>query len=463
MLSVNPMQPTPMSRLLHRWILFGLALIPALFHPHSAVLAQPAPHSLSLDEALAQARQQNYTVRQAEADWHIARAEVHQSRAVFLPQASISEVATSTNDPLNAFGFKLKQEIVTQDDFDPTLLNDPGRIDHLATRFEVRQPVLNPDGLLQHRAARNQARAAASGMQRTRHTIDFQVKQRYFALVLARRSLAVIDSSLTAARANRDQACRFFDQGLITRADLLEADVRVLDLESKRTEADFAVHNASDALRYLLGLTDDVTLVPTDELAAPAAILSDIDAQQAVRSRSDMQALRFRMNAARQSLQASRLRFLPRLNVFGSYELSDRNLFGSNGDSWAVGAMLQWDLFSGFQQIGSVERARAEVQKSDIAYEDQTFKNLVEIDAARRSVEQTQQMLALAEAAVAQARENLRIRTDRFAQGLEKTTDVLNAEVMLANQRLTYLETLYRHNVNIFRLELLLEQPLLNR
>lgn len=445
-----------LSRLMRPALALGLGIALMSFAP-----ARGQERPLSLGEALERAQRRNFEVLRAQTDARAAQAGAHQARAAFLPQLSISESATTTNDPLNVFGFKLRREIVTQADFNPALLNDPGRTDLMTTRFAFRQPVLNPDGLFRHRAAREQARAAVYGVERTRQYVAFQVKQKYYALVLARRSLAVIEAALEAARANRAQADRFFEQGLITRADQLEAGVRVLELESKRSAAEIDVHNASDELRYLLGIEEEVTLTPTDGLEPRTVSLGDVDVQAVNRSRSDMQALRFRSEAARQALRAGRLRFLPRLNLFGSYDLNGGALFGANGRSWTIGATLQWNLFDGFRQIAGVERAKAELQKSRITLQDQALRNQVEIDAARRGIEQTRRQLELAQAAVAQARENLRIRTDRYAQGLEKTTDVLNAEVLLANQELAHLETLYRYYVNVFQLELLLERPLL--
>ncbi len=428
-----------------------------------AVWAQPETPSvlhLSLQDALDQATHHNFSARQAEADWHVARAEAHKARAVFLPQLSISELGTATNDPLNAFGFKLKQEIVTQADFDPAVLNDPESLSHFSTRFEIRQPILNADGLFEYQAAQQVAQAAQQGWHRSQHYVGYQVKHAYYGLVLARRSLGVLDSALVVARTNRDQAQNFFDQGLITRADLLEADVRLLDLESKRTSASVGIRNASDQIRYVLGLDQAVDIIPTDAFEPLTFENNPVDYAQVNARRSDMRALQHQAEAARQMVKASRLKFLPRLNAFGAYELNDDTPFGGHGTNWGIGATLQWNLFSGFKQIGGVERTRAEWRKARLAYDDQALKNQVEIEAARRSIEETQQQLDLAQAAITQARENLRIRQDRYAQGLEKTTDVLNAEIALANQRLNALQTLYRYYVSLFQLELLLEQPL---
>jgi outer membrane protein TolC len=417
---------------------------------------------LTLRDALERAHVYNYDVRTAAADRAAARAELNRSWAVFLPQVTISETATSTNDPLNAFGFKLQQEIVTQADFDPAILNDPDRIDQFTTRFELRQPVLNPDGFLRHRAARSHAEAAELMDRRTRHHVDFQVKKSYYELVLAQRSLAVIDTALAAARTNRAQAQQFFEQGLITRADLLEADVRVLELQSKRTAADHGLHNASDALRYLIGIYDPVSIEPQDRMELQTVNVGVIDVAEVNGRRSDMGALRARSEAARRSVQASRLQFLPRLNVHGGYNLNDSRLFGSSGQSWTVGAVLQWNLFGGLEQVGTVQKARADLERSRITYESQSRRNQLDIESAGRDVRQTREQVELARAAAEQARETLRIRTDRYRQGLEKTTDVLNAEVRLANQRLMLLESTYRHLVSVFRLELLIERPLLD-
>ena len=82
--------------------------------------------TLSLQEAIEIALEQNFSTAQAEFDVDKTRAQFRQTNAVFLPQLSFEYNAISTNDPLNVFGFKLKQEVVSQQDFNPALLNkDP--------------------------------------------------------------------------------------------------------------------------------------------------------------------------------------------------------------------------------------------------------------------------------------------------------------------------------------------------
>ena len=420
-----------------------------------------APLELSLEEALTRVARDNFQVRSAAADVAAAQAQKRQARAAFLPRLTLSETQTSTTDPVNAFSFKLKQERFAQSDFSLGALNDPDRVDNFTTKIELQQPIFNPDALFQRRAAAEGARAAKQARNRTEAAVTFQVKRAYFGLVLAQRRAAVVDSALATARANEDQAQDVFEQGLINRADLLAAQVRVLELEGQQSEAQAGAQNASDQLRYLLGIEEDVQITPTAGLQPERAVPVDtVDIARVNRERSDMQALRFQAEAARAQLRAQQTSFLPSLNVQGGYEWNDDQPFGTGGESWTAGVSLRWNVFSGFERIGAAQKARADLRRAELALRDQSVQNGVEIADALRRLETTRLQVRQAEAAVEQARESLRIRTDRFAQGLEKTTDLLNAETMLANQRLAYLQRLYAHRMAQYRLELLTERTL---
>lgn len=428
-----------------------------------AVLAQEAPErALSLEDALRRAQAYNFQVQTAAAEARAARAGQRQTLATFLPRITVSEEGTATTDPVNAFGFKLKQEAFTQEDFAVDALNDPDRIDNFATKIDVQQPLVNPSGFFQRQAAAKQYDAAVQQQQRTEAFVTYRVKEGYFGLVLARERLAVLDSALVTARANRDQVEVFYDQGLVNRADLLAARVRVLELESQRAEADANSQNAADRLRYLLSIEENVTLVPTDTLERVRTDVSAaaIDVGQVNQQRSDMQALRYRADAARATARARRSAFLPTLNATGGYQWNDEDLFGTAGSSWTVGVALRWNLFSGFENIGAAQHAQANLHRAELAVRDQALQNQVDVAAALRTLEAARQQVRQAEAAVEQARESLRIRADRYAQDLEKTTDLLNAETTLANQRLAYLQALYQHNLTLYRLEWLTERAL---
>src|SRR6056297_2857363 len=139
---------------------------------------------LSFQEAMDIALEQNFSIEQAEFDVDKTKAQYRQTNAVFLPQLSFEYNAVSTNDPLNVFGFKLKQEVVEQADFNPMLLNDPDVTQNYSAAFKVQQPLLNPDMFLQRSAVKNQLNSADEQVAGTRNYVEFQVQNQYYSLIL---------------------------------------------------------------------------------------------------------------------------------------------------------------------------------------------------------------------------------------------------------------------------------------
>lgn len=415
---------------------------------------------LSEEDAVRRARDGSFPVRRAASETERMRAQKRQTLGVFLPQLTASEEATRTTDPVNAFGFKLKQERFAQSDFQIDQLNDPDRIDNFSTKLEAEQPLFNLDGLFRRRAASDAVRAASLSEQRTEEVISFETRKGYYGLVLAEQRVGVIDSALAAARSNEQKAQDLFEQGMINRADVLAAQVRVSELESERARARADRRTAADRLRVLLGLEEDVDIEPTDSLTKTTAQVAQIDVGRINQTRSDMRALRYRADAAKEQTRGAWTEFVPTLNARGTYAWNDDTAFGTRGSGYTVGVALTWNLFSGFQNIGRAQENEARLQEAQIQVEEQALKNQVDIAEARRDLRTTRQEIAQAETAVAQARESLRIRSDRYTEGLAQTTDLLQAEATLAERRLAYLKALYDHNIAIYRLEMLTERPL---
>jgi len=413
---------------------------------------------ISLREAMAITEKSNFQIRMAEADIEILQSQYRQTHASFLPQLSIEETGILTNDPLNVFGVRLKQEAVTMDDINPARLNNPDSYENFTTRFEVRQPVLNADILFERSAVKKQVNAAREQLKGTLYYTRFQVKDTYYRLLLMKSRLAVIEQSLKMAKENEKDVNNFFEEGMISKADLLAARVRVLELESQQSQTEDQYRTLEDNLKHLLALDEDIRLIPTDSMPGPRfspdyfnKINDDIE-------NSGLEVLKYRIGAAEQMVKSSQFSFVPNINLFGNYELNDDVPFGTRGDSYLVGATLKWNLFNGFSKIGKVMETKAELRKAELAFENRTYKNKLEIKQAQRSIQQAQTQLNFTESSVEQAAENFRIRNDRYEQGMEKTTDLLAAETKLAQARFQRLNALYQYNKSLATLEMLVEQ-----
>ena len=439
-------------------LLFGLFTFEAALAQQKSV-GNNEIREMSLSEVLAMTEEANFQVKMAEADRNIAQSQYRQTNAAFLPRLSIEETGIKTNDPLSVFGFRLKQEAVTAADFNPATLNAPDPYNNFTTKFAVQQPLLNADMLFKRGAVKNQYRAAEEQFRGTLEYARFQVKDTYYRLILMMEQLQAINKSLEAARENERQAGNFLEQNMISRADYLAARVRMLELESRKSQVRDQMLTVQDNLAFLLGMSEGVAIVPTDSLQAPRVNADRFGEVQSA-TNSKLKALEHQVTAAEKMLRSSKFSFVPSINLFGSYEFNDEVLLGTQGENYMIGATLKWDLFSGFSKIGKVMENKAQLNKARIAYESQNYKNKLEIRQAKRSISQAEVQLDFAESSVEQAAEDYRIRNDRYEQGMEKTTDLLAAEAKLSQSRLQRLDALYQYHSSLATLELLLEREI---
>ncbi|OEI81949.1 transporter [Formosa algae] len=394
-------------------------------------------------EVLTKVMEENRSIKISEQEYNEAQADYRQTNAVYLPNITASHTALATTNPLMAFGSKLNQEILTANDFNPDLLNDPSQIENYATKFEILQPLVNVDGVYQRKAAKTKMHAMALQTERTTDYLTFEVDKAYMQLQLAYKAVDVLEKALEAALANKKLADNSFKQGYLQRADVLSVDVRVNDVKNQLQSAKSNVQNASDYISFLINDKTDVIYQPTDSLTVNILSLTDKTISE---SRSDIQAMQLSTEAYQDMYKADKMAFLPRLNAFGSYELYDDQIFHADASGYMFGAQLSWDVFQGSKRFGKAQKSKAEFEKSKYQYEQYVSQSQLELNKAKRMLLDAESKLELTALALEQSKESLRIRTSRFGEGLEKTTDLLLADTQYAKKQLEYYQTVFEYN-----------------
>ncbi len=398
---------------------------------------------ISKSEVLSKVISDNQTLKISEQQFNAAKGGYRQTNAVFLPNISVSHTGISTTNPLMAFGSKLNQEILTQNDFNPVLLNDPDQIQNFTTRIEIQQPLINMDGVYQRKAAKTKMNAMALQTQRTSDYLVFEVDKAYMQLQLTYKAVEVLEKALNAAEENKRLADNSFKQGYLHRADVLSVEVRVTEVKNQLQTAKSNVRNTSNYLSYLMNEKEDVVYQPTDDLTVTVSSLNN---KIVTENRADIKALQLTSDAYQTMHKGDKMAFLPRLNAFGSYELYDNQIFQADANGYLFGAQLSWDLFQGSKRFGKAQKSKAEFEKSKLQYEQYVSQSQLEFNTAKRMLIDAENKLKLTALSLKQSKESLRIRSDRFEEGLEKTSDLLFAETQYAQKQLEYYQTVFEYN-----------------
>ena len=405
-------------------------------------MAQPVP--LSIEAALDSALRNNKEILMAAMDEESAMAGFRQTNAVFLPRINLSYTAMSTNNPLNAFGFKLQQESITQSDFSPELLNNPSATQNFMTKAEWQQPILNMDMLYMRRAAHEELAVYSFKSQRTKEYLIFEVQKAYAELQLAHQATSVLEKALQTVNSIYTATNNRFEKGLLQESDVLNVQVQVASIESQLSQAKSNVRNASDYISLLMG-TKSGTIYAVDLIHGISPI--ENSESKIPENRADFMAMQSALSAQDIMINSGKMSYLPKLNGFAEYLINDNEALGFGSNSYLVGAQLSWSLFNGTATQNKIEQQRIERNKMVEQLNYQKEQSQLELNKTLRQAQDALFSLQQQEIAVRQATESLRILQNRYQQGLVATNDILQSQTQLSQQQLIHAQAVFNINV----------------
>ncbi|MBS1509519.1 MAG: TolC family protein [Bacteroidetes bacterium] len=394
------------------------------------VKAQDGTQSITLANAITAAVNNNRNVQLAKLDESIAASNYKQTEAVYLPQLAFSYTAMSTNNPLNAFGFKLQEKLITQNDFDPSLLNHPPATPDFTTKIELQQPIVNMDLWYQRKAAAAQIDLYKLKTQRTKEYISFEVQKAYGQLELAYDAVRLLDEALKTTQALFTFTKNRYDQGLLQKSDLLNTQVQVTLAENNLSKAKNNIRTASDYLGLLMGQKGGVTY-----MVEPAETETKDTVAALPAARADFAAMQKAIEATDLAIKSKKMSYLPKLNAFGAYQLNDNHMLGFGANAYLAGIQLSWNIFKGNSTKNAIATQTLERNKLSEQLTQQKEQSQLELDKAQRDLADANEDINRQQQAIAQAQEALTILRNRYQQGLVNTTDVLFANTQLVQQQ----------------------------
>lgn len=426
--------------------LFLTTLISILFNFfYSASIAQDSTRFLALDAAITATTNNNRAVQLASLDENIAAAKYKQTDAIYLPQLGISYTAFSTNNPLHAFGFKLQQKNITQNDFNPALLNKPGASPDFTTKLELQQPIINMDLVYQRKAAAKQIEIYKYKTRRSKEFLTYEVQKAYLQLQLAYDAKKLLEEALQTAKSVYTFTNDHYLQGLIQKSDVLNAQVQVTTVETRLAKTNSNIRNASDYLSLLMAIpagtvytVENSDTIPFTEKDMPTKIDS---------SRSDFAAMQKGLEASALMMKAGKKKYLPKLNAFASYQLNDKKPLGFGANAYLAGVQLTWNIFTGNSTKNAIATQNWEHHKMEWELKQQLEQNQLELTKAYRDLSDAQFDIQQQKLAIEQAKEALQILQNRYNQGLVNTTDVLQASTQYSQQKFALAQALFNANI----------------
>ena len=251
-----------------------------------------------------------------------------------------------------------------------------------------------------------------------------------------------------------ENALKLEAAGMIDKAGRLFAQVNMDEakraLEAARKEETVV----QSALKVLLNKKDaDANIIPTSPLfmndSLPPKMLFDLS----VNSRNyTLNQLQLQQHIAKQEVRIAQSGYLPNIALFGKQTLYSHGIQSNLLPRTMVGIGFTWNLFDGLDREKRVRQSKLTEQTLALGQMKARDDLAVGVDKLYTQLEKAQDNVKALNATIALSEELVRIRKKSFTEGMATSTEVIDAETMLASVKVARLAAYYEYDVALMNL-----------
>ncbi|MET0573753.1 MAG: TolC family protein [Pedobacter agri] len=272
---------------------------------------------------------------------------------------------------------------------------------------------------------------------KNKEEITYAVISTYYALYKVEQSKKVVGQNLESIAAQIKQAQRFFEQGIVTKNDVLrfqlqQANVTLtqLDIESNRKIINYN-------LDILLGLPEDTEVKISDPNAGlnAASSLNEYIGL-AMANRQELKQLDAQNKVADYNIKTIRANTLPTVGVGANlYYINPSGNFIPPVNQYlmpiTLGATVSWNIGSIWNNRNKVQEAK--IQQSEISIQKDILSDNVKTDINKnfQNYQVAMNKIQVLETSIAQATENDKLLASKYKNNVASVTDRIDAETLL--------------------------------
>jgi len=281
-----------------------------------------------------------------------------------------------------------------------------------------------------------------------KNQLSYNVIQAYLGLLVTKKFLAVAEEGYTTALEFYDISKLLYRQGMISKLDLLQAEVQAANLLPQKTQAENGVTMATAGLKMLLGLDSKTSIELTDELAyKPGEFDLEHLKVKALINRPELQQMNLSKSLSSMNVNMARSSFLPMLALSYSYSKSgnDLDIYSDWDDSYMVAVGLSYDLFKGGTRYSKVRQARIAQRQVEYGYEALKDAILLDVEQAYLRLNEAEKNILSQQKTVGQAEEAARLAKLQYREGTITNLQVNQVQINMTAAKANYLQALYNY------------------
>lgn len=410
--------------------------------------------SVSLNEALTLAFEQNTNIIIANDALIASKFALKEAKANFLPKLNLSSSYNRNIDRQVIFlseGFGTASSAVKL-----------GSDNEFRSSLNLSLPIYEHYNFANKKLAETQYDFQKEAKRGVKQSMIHAVKKAYFNYLIAQEVVNVQESRLKNAEDFLADIQKRLKRGTLTEFDVSSAKVQASIAKSNLLEAQSNLIPAENTLKLLLGLDTDVSLKLTEPIEIRSdEIMLDEESALLLQKNSQLKQLDLTVGLNDNRLQLAKSAYYPTLDAIGNYNYqAHANNFKFSEYDWTqtslVGLQLQFSIFNGtvtknrVQQV-ALDKKIAEEKKEYASKEIQMKLNelLSQWRFSKLKTEVQQENLMLTADA-------LKLAKKRYDLGVGTILEVNDAELAFTQSRLSWLQAVLNYKTTYYDYQLLI-------
>ncbi len=329
--------------------------------------------------------------------------------------------------------------------------------------FQGSLPIIVPTLWKSIKLSDNQILQNIEKARSSRLSLVNQVKNAYYALLLARDSKRVIEANHQTALLTAEIFQKQYEIGVASEYDMTRARVAATTLEPSILDAQNSIDALKLQLKVLMGMDVNVDIEPSETLDSYKAMMYDyaMSIDTSLVNNTNVRQLDLQTEYLQQALKVQKMSWLPTLSGTINYMWNSMNNgspfknFNWNPYSQA-GLALSWNLFSGGQRYYKQKQAEIAVREMKWQRENLTRGLSAQVQTQLNSIKSNLKQIESNAASVALAEKSDNIMQESFKLGVGTFLQIQDTQNALLGARLSYYQAIYNLLVSQSDLELVL-------